>query len=423
MAGTITNAYILEGFESGRLASADANIGALIQLTSGAPAAYATNPRGAGAGGAYSLRCNPSGATAYIRWQPGSTTVTQMVWRFGLRLNTMPAGTTAVLTLSQNTHLDTVLSYNATTGNLELSCSGATAQTCAVSTGVWILVELSADVSASPNFIDWTINGVSQTRSSLVQTADFFWKLDMGFQTSLTGDMQFDDVVATTTPGDYPIGDGYIKPLLLDGTVGTHNLVSGTTMFQSSDGTNFTAITSTTDVLPATRLTANTIPWPASTFPSPRIRQSVANGSYVDLNLANTTDTPRAVAAQVMHGAATATADTGATWLIDDGGNIKEIYGNPTTPRDHSESTAFVRGCPAYNNATGLAALTPASGAWTATKLNACKVRMGASNDISPTPYWFGVLLQYEVAVVAASTTPPMSRFIYKPAVTRAATW
>lgn len=411
MAGTITSPIILEGFESGRNPTAGTVVGSLVTTVTGTVAPYATNPRGAGSGGAYSLRCNPSAATGFWRWTLNTENV--LVLRFGLRLNSMPASaTTTLVTIAHNGSGNSTLAYNSTSGNLELACSGSSTQTAAVSTGTWILVELYADLTANPNFIDWTVDGVAKTRSSVAQAADSFWQLTIGIQSSATADIQIDDLVVTMTSGDYPIGDGYIKPIWLDGTVGTHNLVVSNNIQWSSDGSTYTDVASSTDTLPATTLDDNQAPWP-SAFPGPRLRQSsgTGNGSYVDLNLTDITATPRAVGAQVLYGAASTTACTGATWLYDDGGNTKEIYGVPGTPRDHSETSCFVRGCPSYWASGIVASLTPASGSWTSTKLNSCKVRMGASGDVTPNPYWFGVLVQYDfVPTTTAASGPALHR-------------
>lgn len=409
MSGTITTPIILEGFEAGRNPTAGTVVGSLVTTITGNAAPYATNPAGAGAGGAYSLRCNPAAATSSLRWTP-NTAYSIIVCRFAVKFTTM-TGSPTILTLAQNTNANTVIQYISASSQLRVQCASANPQNATVpADDTWHVVDLLVNLSANPNYVDWAVDGVAQTRSSTAVAADTTWQWTWGFVAAITADMQFDDLVVTTTDTDYPIGNGYIKGVLLDGTVGTHNLVDGTTMAWSTDGTNFTNISSTTDTAPATVLDDNVPPWPASTFPNSRIRQNTANASYVDLNLGNISDTPRAVGAQVLYGAATATANTGSTWFVDDGGNAKEIYGTPSTPRDHSEITAFVRGCPSYITTTTVPALTPASGAWDATKFNACKVRMGASNDISPVPYWFGVLIQYEFVPAAPVPFVPRKR-------------
>lgn len=318
--------------------------------------------------GSYSVKLTPAaGVTAYAGPTVGGTTG---VMRLAIRFPTLPSANVAQLAmLYPNDAVILQLGYRASDQKLTLSWNGASpvASATAITAGTWYVIDMRARVGVSPRIGDWAINGVSQTSVTSAQAAS---TLAVALLGSLNGtdvySANYDDVAVSQTSGDYPIGDGHINALAVDG-VGTHNNPGNFT----EDGGG--AIGATTwnrlDEVPMTS-TADYV-------------QQTANSStsYLSFTFADPADTCiRAVSAVLAYHAGGSPADNGKTSLLD-GSTERVVYSG-----DMSETAL------SYKQAV----IAPASAPWTQTAVKGLTARVGFSTDTNPNPFWDGLLLEYE---------------------------
>jgi hypothetical protein len=100
----------------------------------------------------------------------------------------------------------------------------------AVVTGRWYRVDLKLNVIADPWLCDVMIDGNALGQASSSTTASTISLVRLGFSTSDTFDIFYDDIVISKTTADYPIGAGYIHHFVPTSD-GTHN-IAGTGDFQ-----------------------------------------------------------------------------------------------------------------------------------------------------------------------------------------------
>src|SRR5262249_34270136 len=99
--------------------------------------------------------------------------------------------------------------------------------------GTTYYIDVKVVSTANPWLIDVKVNGTACGQKSATHTADTTSTPSMilgDSATPVTCDYLIDDVLASVTSGDYPIGDGYVNHFVPTSD-GTHN-VAGTGDFQ-----------------------------------------------------------------------------------------------------------------------------------------------------------------------------------------------
>ena len=77
-------------------------------------------------------------------------------------------------------------------------------------TGTWYTVDFKLNLTDNPHLLDWKVNGSAQTQVSVPIAADTIERFRLGdASASSTMEGWWDDACLSTTPGDYPITDGY----------------------------------------------------------------------------------------------------------------------------------------------------------------------------------------------------------------------
>jgi hypothetical protein len=357
-------AVFLTGLEQG-VASSTAP-GVFTTVTGAGVSADAATRRN----GAYSLRAAPANAAAFA-----SATLTGtgnvVVARFALRLASLPATTVnlfAVVPAAGNTAF---LAYNSATGRLGVrwGTGSMTDGTVSPVAGTWYVVEMRV-TGTSPRTIEWRAGGADQTTASSAETAANLNSIGFGTTaTNVTYTANFDDVIASRTSANYPIGDGKVLALAPNG-MGTH---LNPTRFQNNDNTAIDANSWTrVDEVPATS-TADYIK-----------QITTGNTSYIELTFADTTETCiNAVGAVIAYHSSAAGPNTGKTSIFN-GSTENIVYSG-------NMGTAGLT----YRRAT----VSAGAGAWTAALVNALVARVGYSSDVSPVPYWDALLLEYDVPI------------------------
>lgn len=244
--------------------------------------------------------------------------------------------------------------------------------------GQWYQLDFEVNTNVNPRILNWSINGVVMPQSTRA-TAE----ADLGFMrcgslgTPSTQTYYFDDLLCTRTPGEYPIGPGYTEGLS-PASDGIHN--PGVNIMQNQAGTNIGATTAW-DLL-------NSMPIGDQTKYLKQVAVGVDN--YAEVQFSKTTHRNILGVSGILgyRSSSGVDVDEGGCILVDHIGTETTIYGRPAARQDYSEGVVF------YKNGIP----TPPANKWTKTAVNALKMRMGYSNNVTSIPYWVDGIL--EVAYV-----------------------
>ena len=325
--------------------------------------------------GTYSLKIAPTAAIAYRGRLLG---IGENVWvvRFAIRLASLPSANTELATLNDSNHVSTTsymtLRYIAASQKFAIGFPGQTVLSSGtVTAGNWYVIDMRLDPRGTTQTADWRVDGVAQTSTSLTTgAAGAAYAINFGSTSAATFSANYDDIAISETNADYPIGDGKVLPLRLDG-MGTS---VGAASFVNDDAT---AINSTS----WSRL--DEIPMGAGTDFVKQTATSTTN--YVEMTFEDTTETcVRAVGGRVVYDPQnTNQANDGRTALLD-GTTERTIHDG-----NMAANNAIMN--PKYGT------VAPLGAAWTATELNGLRARIGYSSDASPNPTWHSLMLEYDV--------------------------
>ena len=356
--GSALNPFWLSGFEEG--------INPAQPLYDAALAASADSA--VKRSGSYSARLDvASGASGYIAKAAVSATVTL---RLAMRFASLPASdVTSVIGATANTGSSLALGYRASDQKLTLRWGTATQEvsSTAISAGTWYVLDLRVSAGANPRTADWRIDGVTQPAASSAEAGGLVAYIGPGTTTATdVFSANFDDIIATTSGADYPIGAGSVLPLQVDG-VGTHNN-SGN--FADDDGTAI-------DANSWTRIDEVPISSTAD-----HVRQTSASStSYLDFSFANPSGSCiKAVNAILGYTSAGNPSNNGRTSIYTDT-TERVVYSG-----DMSETSL------SYRTAT----IAPSGASWTQAQVDALTARIGYSTDVNPVPQWESLMLVYE---------------------------
>jgi hypothetical protein len=358
------------GFEYGAVSQSG---GGLFSNVNGAGV---TSDNAVSRSGTYSLRIvDPTGANHSARITAAGNIA---VIRIYLRLASLPAADVQeLLSVAPAAGNLLRLGYQASSQRLTLRFANAavTVATSTVSTATWYRLDLRFVANANPRTADWQINGVAQTSISNAAAATTVGTVRFG--STVNADVytvNYDDVVVSTTSGDYPIGSGTVVGLRPNG-MGT-SATPGS--FRNDDGSAIDANTYTRlDDDPMTSLTAYVR------------QQTIGAAAYVELTMDDTSaNCVVGVSGVLAYHAQTATADNGKTSFFD-GGTERIVFSG-----DMSEITAFYRS----------AIVAPAAANWTPSAVNGLRARIGYSGDVTPNPYWDSLLLEVATGITVPGT-------------------
>lgn len=358
---------LLTGFEHGQISTAGGGLFAAV--TGSGVTADASVARTGG----WSLRiADPAGSSHNAALATSGAVVVARVY---LRLDTLPAANvTELLVLDATAGNDLRLGYRAADQRLTLRFGSAavTASTSPVTAATWHRLDLRLTAGTNPRTGDWELDGVAETSISSAGTASTVRRLRLGSAVGAdVSTANFDDVMASATAGDYPIGEGTVVPLRPDGA-GTHNNPAS---FRHEDGSAIDATTPTRlDDDPAT----GTVDF---------VRQEVAAAAdYLELTFSDTTASCLVgVSGIVAYHAPSASANRAKTSVFD--GATERVLFNG----DMSEVALSYR-----------SAIVARPAGWTASAVNALLVRLGYATDVAPQPSWDALLLE----VATGSATP-----------------
>ena len=286
---------------------------------------------------------------------------------------------------------DPVLLVRASDGRLVFTGGGGApvAVGPVISADVWYRIDIGYNHSVSTTIaIDWSVDGVAQTAAtsspgaSTTTTAIYG---SNGTPTSPTAVFLMDDIVMSSTIGDYPIGEERVIQLLPTSTiteVGTANAMARFT----ADGGGLDATFNATDILAAVLASAVS---PAASIDGVYQRTSgVGNFASIPMQ-------PYVLqAGEGFSGARYISFGWAATTSV----NTWSVLGNT----GGADEVLFALAAPGFRNqpVVWLCRIYNTAGGWDQTKINNLRFKLGGSNDISPLP---GTnYLQAEVVVRSA---------------------
>jgi hypothetical protein len=342
----------------------------------------------------YGMQVSPSGVNAIWSRAATDSLLTLNVVSFYIKFTTLPVADTRVFVFNTATSADARLWFRVSSGtfyiNYESTLQNGQDVGSALSTGVWYRVDLRNDVSTTTLKLDCQIDGGTnvQVTYSDVSTGDITyweWGTDGGTQvwTAI-----IDDVVASDTSADYPIGAHKVLSVVPESddttasTYGTNVMEQGTGTDLSSSNQGWQYL----DDWPPTNADAEN--------DADHVTQAVDGATNdVVVNFQNTAET-------------TIWSGEGVVGLKSDAGQFNNgmtrvVYGDASTTTIYNGDMSEVSAN--YRTGTLLAAKID-----TTSEFNGLQGLVGNSGDAAPDPEWLALMIQY--AVPEATYAPPFSR-------------
>jgi hypothetical protein len=185
-----------------------------------AAGSYTVTPDAARSG-RYGLRVGLS--TSWVAWTTATVGSgrTVVVGSLYFRFPTVLPGADAVF-LSLDTAAGTNVAYlkfNAANARVYASAGGTEqASSVVVAADTWYRLDFRWDISASPHVFEWQIDGSPQSQATGPGAASTFNRIRFGCPTSgaALASVDFDDLLISATPGDYPLGEHKVELLTVD---------------------------------------------------------------------------------------------------------------------------------------------------------------------------------------------------------------
>lgn len=357
--GDAYNPVWMTGFEAGATSSAGGGIyDASLNVTADSSIKRS---------GDYSMRLDATGAGAYTASAVNASVVT---FRFAVRFASLPAADVATIagaTVTAGSALN--MGFRKSDNKLTLRWGTATpvASLDAISAGTWYVIDLRVNTSASRRTADWQIDGVGQTPTFIDETATTIGYIGTGTAGADVFSANYDDLLATTSASDYPIGPGRILSLRPNGAL-THN-ASGN--FRDDD-------TTAIDAASWSRLDES----PMDTASDYVAQVSNSTASYLAFSFEDPSATCiKAVTGLVAFAAATGSGNSGKTSVFV-GSTERVVYSGNMSGSTLTYQSASI--------------MPSGSTTWTTSAVSGLSARVGYSGDASPNPRWQSLMLSYE---------------------------
>jgi hypothetical protein len=371
------------GFECGQFSSN--TVGAHWQVPTGAIAFDTTIKRN----GERSLRANPSAAATDLSSKGSEFPSTIYVLRGYVYFTTLPTTNDALMLGSLRGGALFSVSDNKIYAVDGAFAKGATG--ISVSTDRWYRLDVKIDVSANPWLIDVKVDGIDCGQKSTATAANSNAQirvLTAGGGISWSGDVYLDDIIASTTSADYPIGNGVVNHFIPTSD-GTHNVAGAADFRRGNTTTDITNATTTAwqliDKVPLDPTTAPTDDQWIRIVAPPNATDYVECVFGPASGISTPTVAPRAVEviAEVF---AAGTGLSDEIIKLNDNGTLDNIY-------DGTQIAGVVTGTYKKKHY----ATAPSTGAaWTVALFNALRMRYGFATDANPDKSLMGIMIEAE---------------------------
>lgn len=352
--------------------------------TLGAAAAFDT---GTVRSGARSLRIHPAAANAGQATSAVLASSNLWVWCGYVRFASLPTSDIMLFELTSGAGVGFRFSDSTICAAYRVSTTvtfGATG--VAVTTGAWYGVDVKVDNSANPWLMDAKVDGVACAQVTRATAASASTEVVCGVGVGAgnkTFDAYFDDVVASQTLADYPIGAGYVNHFVPTAD-GTHNIAGANDFERSATGTDITnAITTAFQLIDDVPLKSGVVSEYINLIAPPNATDYVEVVYGPAPGISTPTVAPRAV--EVICAYASASAGTNNLRLaLNDNGTTNDVLNTTTGP---GTTATYAR----KHYATA-----PTGGAWTlsgAGNFNNLRMRC-LTNDAAPDPWFASTMVE-----------------------------
>lgn len=245
--------------------------------------------------------------------------------------------------------------------------------------GRFHLIDVKFDTSPATHTVDWYVDGVAQSQGSAGGVAASNMTLWSVGSNTTTHDAAFivDDVVISTTSGDFPMGRHSVFSVVPNDDNAAS--VYGTNVMEQGNGTDLSSSNKGYQYLDE---------WPPTTGTNnaDSVTQSATGtGNFVDVEFENApawaVSTLWGVRGIVAHQSDGTAANNGTTRIVDSAAaTLTDVFPNADMSETSAHYTARM--------------ITAPGGGWTITNFNGVRGRVGLSSDASPSPEWLALMLQ-----------------------------
>lgn len=195
------------GFGMGTTAGwATGNVGNKVFDTVSTPTLVTTNPRTGG----YNLQLTSTTAVRKLLWDTntvgtGKTRGTMVLYvRFP---GSLPGNDVVLAGINSAGAANSWIKYVSVGTKLQAQITSGTARDGPVVVAdTWYRLDMTYDVRANPQNLDWMVDGVAQTRATVGTAASTIAEFQTGWDASTTATVDYADLVVSVTPGDFPLG-------------------------------------------------------------------------------------------------------------------------------------------------------------------------------------------------------------------------
>jgi Tfp pilus assembly protein PilX len=346
--------------------------------------------------GNYSLKVAPTSSNGGygILMDPYANLGNTLVVHVSIRLDVLPTADAVVFSMGPNgstgwAHSTMHLFYKLSSGKWALGLGNSSLpvfqeSSVTIATGTWYSFDFRMQViGTDTRMAEWYLDGVAQPTVSVVDSPGSGGagpRINFG-QVGVIGSVYtayYDDVIISSTPGDFPIGDVRISPLVPD-AMGTHNTPGN---FQNNDNSAINA----GPTPPGSHTRIDESPMNVTTDSIKQVTASAT--SYIEATFGDTTQTCIRGADAIMAAHPAGTSSNNTKTSIFDGATETVLYSG-----DISDTNAALHH--AQRPIT-------AGGAWSQARVNGLKLRLGYGADIGPLVSWDSVLVEVAYATVAS---------------------
>jgi uncharacterized delta-60 repeat protein len=396
-AAAATGLYYLSGFEHQTASAMGGGLASYFDTNGAGTITPDTTVRHSGSA---SMRFTSAGGWRQWNVNPATVSATGTA-RLFFNVAKFPTGRQVISEISSATAGYCEI-YVSSTGQLSADIDGvgnATQAGPTIATDEWHMAEFSCDMSGTTWRVDWRIDGGPQTQVVLAgQSARTIDEFQIGIDRNSTMDVAFDDVAASSSIADYPLGAGKVLGYVPSG-IGT---LSGTPANLEWTTNNFTGVTA------FTAGDANTSPgraalideWPVTTGAAADGTHQTTATAFYDVNVADTAEAvaPDAVSFVGAHRENGAYGGGNDVMLKANAGGGQTVY--QKAPVDGTATEDY------------FSAVLPTAGAgaaWTTANFNAMTMRVTVGGTPADPPRTDALLVEadFPVTQLATNTAVP----------------
>lgn len=334
-------------------------------------------------GGNVRMICTAAGAVQRVQYSHAAGVRALVETFYYMQTGTPSANTGIYNAVNANGNASISAATSGNGGGLFATAGAGTAGTvsAALTNNQWYRVDVRSVVSGGVLTVDWWLDGVAQSGSSVSQTDADFTSSRLGINAAITLTASFMDHLGSYTSADAPLGQHTSKLYDLATAVGAnHSLGAGT--FQKTTTTSITS----GDANSEAELTEK--PFSLSQFVAQTANDAAAYVEYPVADSGESVAPSIVLIGSLFGGAATGVYTT-------------ELRAYDGTSEGTDLWTGLTKSGTTSRYSLNLLTSPPSGGSWTDAKFDALRLRFGFSGDANPDPRLGGlaVMAVFKVSV------------------------